>query len=73
MRAASNDPGARKKAETPALFREQRNLDSFIAIPITSAENRKYIPIGYLDGNTIVGNTLFILKNAKLFSLQISH
>lgn len=71
IRASSNDKGARKKAETPMLFREQRNPNRFIAIPITSSQNRKYIPIGYLDNSTIAGNTLFIIENATLFHFGI--
>lgn len=71
MRAASNDAGARKKAETPMLFREQRNPANFIAIPITSSQERRYIPIGYLDGKTIAGNTLFIIEEASLYHFGV--
>lgn len=71
MRANSNDAGARKKAETPMLFREQRNPHSYIAIPITSSEGRKYIPMGYLDDTTIAGNTLFIIENADLYNFGV--
>lgn len=71
MRAASNDPGARRKAETPMLFREQKNPAHFIAIPITSSQQRKYIPIGYLNGDTIPGNTLFIVENSTLYHFAI--
>ena len=61
MRASSNDAGARKKAETPTLFREQRNPSHFIAIPIVSSERRRYIPMGYLDDTVIAGNKLFMI------------
>ena len=71
MRSASNDPGARKKAETPMLFREQRNPKRFIAIPIVSSERRRYIPLGYLDDSVIAGNKLFIISNAELFHFGI--
>jgi hypothetical protein len=71
MRAISNDAGARSKAETPMLFREQRNPDRFIAIPITSSENRRYIPIGFLDNNVIAGNTLFIVEEAQIYHFGI--
>ncbi len=71
MRASSNDAGARKKAETPMLFREQKNPLHYIAIPITSSQNRKYIPIGYLDGETIAGNTLFIIEDATLYHFGV--
>lgn len=71
MRESSSDYGARKKADTPMLFREQRNPEKFIAIPITSSEHRDYIPIGYLDSDTIAGNTLFIIENADLFHFGV--
>ena len=71
MRSESNDAGARKKAETPALFREQRNPKQFIAIPIVSSERRRYIPVGYLDSSVIAGNKLFIIPDAGLFHFGI--
>lgn len=71
MRLASNDAGARKKADTPALFREHRNPQKFIAIPIVSSERRQYIPMGYLDDNTIAGNKLFIIPDAELYHFGI--
>jgi hypothetical protein len=71
-RLASPDPGARKLAETPSLFREVRNPKSYIVIPFTSSENRKYIPIGFLDGNTIPGaGGLFVIENASIYHLGI--
>ncbi len=71
MRANSNDAGARRKAATPMLFREQRNPKRFIAIPITSSEGRKYIPMGYLDDSTIPGNTLFVIEDTGLYEFGI--
>ena len=71
MRSASNDPGARKKAETPTLFREQRNPKHFIAIPIVSSERRRYIPMGYLDDSVIAGNKLFIIADASIYHFGI--
>ena len=71
MRSESNDAGARKKAETPMLFREQRNPKRFIAIPIVSSERRRYIPMGYLDDSVIAGNKLFIIADAELFHFGI--
>jgi len=71
MRSNSNDAGARKKAETPMLFREQRNPQRFIAIPIVSSERRRYIPMGYLDDSVIAGNKLFIIPDATLYHFGI--
>ena len=67
FRAASKDAGARKKAETPHLFREQRNPKKFIAIPIVSSERRRYIPMGFLNQEVIVGNKLYIVETDDLY------
>jgi type I restriction-modification system DNA methylase subunit len=67
FRESSNDPGARKKAETPHLFREQRNPNNFIAIPIVSSERRRYIPMDFLNQEVIVGNKLYILETSDLY------
>lgn len=71
MRLASNDLGTRKMANTPTLFREQRNPKNFIAIPIVSSERRQYIPMGYLDDNTIAGNKLFIISDAEIYHFGV--
>ncbi len=71
MRASSTDAGARRLSETPTLFRESRNPDKFVAIPIVSGERRRYIPIGYLNSDTIVGNKLFIIENATLYHFGV--
>jgi hypothetical protein len=71
MRAKSNDTGARRLAETPTLFSESRNPEKYAAIPITSSETRKYVPIGYLDGGTIAGNTLFVIEDATRYHFGI--
>ncbi len=45
--------GRRKLAETPTLFRELNNPASFILVPKVSSERRRYVPMGFLDYNTI--------------------
>lgn len=71
FRANSKDAGARKKALTPTLFREQRNPKHFLAIPIVSSGRRRYIPMAFLDDNTIVGNKLYIMNNATKYHFGI--
>ena len=71
MRAESDDSGARKKAATPHLFREQRNPKHFVAIPITSSQNRDYVPIDFLDDSVIAGNTLFIIEDVGIYEFGI--
>ena len=71
FRVSSRDAGARRKAETPMLFREQRNPEKFVAIPIVSSQNRRYIPMGYLGKDVIAGNKLFIIPEATLYHFGV--
>lgn len=57
--------------ERPHLFRETRNPKRYIAIPVVSGGNRKYIPMGYLDDSVIPGNKLFIIEDASLYSFGV--
>ena len=60
-----------KLAETPTIFREQKNPDSYIIVPSTSSENRRYIPIGFLDGEVIPTNSATIIEDATLYDFGI--
>lgn len=60
-----------KLAETPTIFREQKNPDSYIIVPSTSSENRRYIPIGFLDGEVIPTNSATITEDATLYDFGI--
>ena len=73
MREKSNKVATQKKAATPWLFDEIRNISdgNYLAIPKVSSENRRFIPIGYLDSQTIAGDKLFMLPNATLYHFGI--
>lgn len=64
-------PDRQKLAITPTLFRETRNPAKYIAIPVVSSEKRRYVPMGYLNGDTIAGNKLFIIPDATIFHFGI--
>ena len=67
-RIESNRAGTKKLAETPTLFGEIRQPShSYLIIPCHSSENRKYIPIGYVDSNIICSNANMIVPNASLY------
>ncbi|MBR5451362.1 MAG: class I SAM-dependent DNA methyltransferase, partial [Methanocorpusculum sp.] len=61
------DAGRRKLAETPMLFRETKNPKSYVVIPATSSESRKYLPLGFLDDTTIPTNAVLIIPDASLY------
>ncbi|MBQ9389781.1 MAG: SAM-dependent DNA methyltransferase, partial [Synergistaceae bacterium] len=64
-------PDRQKLANTPHLFRETQNPESYIAIPLVSSERRCYIPIGWLDDSVIPGNNLMIIPDATLYDFGI--
>ena len=69
MREKSTKIATQQKAGTPTLFTEDRQPRSsgFLAIPRTSSENRRYLPLGYLVSEVIAANDLQIIPNATLF------
>ena len=70
-RLSSPDSGRRKLADSPTLFRETRNPDRYIAIPVVSSERRRYIPLGFLKGDIIPGNKLFVIEDASLYHFGV--
>ena len=72
MRSASTKIITQKLADKPAVFGEDRQVESeYLLIPRVSSERRKYVPIGYLSGDTICSDANFMLPNAQLFHLAI--
>lgn len=58
-------------AETPMLFRETKNPESYIIVPRVSSENRRYIPLGFLDKNVIPTDSATIVENAEIYDFGI--
>lgn len=61
----------KKLADTPALFRETKNPKSYIIVPLTTSENRRYIPSGFLDEETVPSNSATIIPDATLYEFGI--
>lgn len=73
FRLSSKAKEIHKFAETPTLFAQQTQPvgEPFVIVPIVSSSRRRYIPMGYVDGNTIVNNRVFLIPNADLFMFGI--
>jgi len=71
MRKISTDAKTRELANIPYQFREMRNYPTFVIVPSTTSENRKYIPIGFGDENLIPTNALLIIPNGNLYHFGI--
>ena len=70
-RLNSPDAGRRKLAQTPTLFRETNNPESFILVPATSSERRFYLPMAFLGSDTISTNANLIIPNATLYHFGV--
>lgn len=73
MRESSNRDATRKLAEIPALFGEIRQPENgdYIIIPRHSSENRKYVPLGFMNLQTICGDSNLLMPNATLYDFGI--
>lgn len=72
MRLASTKAATRQWADKPTLFTENRQPDStYIMVPSVSSEQRRYIPIGFLDADIIASNLALILPNASLYHFGV--
>ena len=60
-------------AKVPHLFAQitQSDCDSYIIVPNHSSERRKYIPIGFVDGEVISSNAVQIIPDATIYHFGI--
>ncbi len=72
IREESNREATRKLADTPTLFGEIRQPETnYIIIPRHSSENRRYIPLGFVEPNIICGDANLLLPNATLYEFGV--
>jgi hypothetical protein len=61
-----------EKANNPSLFGEIRDFgESYVVVPRVSSENRKYIPMGFFDMNSIISDTCMGIPNCKEFHFGV--
>ena len=71
-RLASTSPGTVKIADKPTRFHvENMPKGTYLVIPQVSSENRRYIPIGYMDDSVICSDKVRILPNASLYHFGV--
>ena len=72
FRLNSKAEGTRKFAATPTLFCQIAQPDSdYIIVPKTSSGKRRYIPLGFMDKDTIASDLVFLIPNADLYEFGI--
>ncbi|MCD4772005.1 MAG: hypothetical protein K8R41_01330, partial [Bacteroidales bacterium] len=68
MRLESKKVSTQKWAQYPSLFIEERQpAENYIIIPRVSSEKRNYIPMGFLNNDTIVSDSAIALPKANLY------
>jgi hypothetical protein len=61
-----------KLADVPYLFGEIRQPeDNYLLMPLVSSENRTYVPVGFLDANTVITNLASAIPNATLYHFGV--
>lgn len=72
FRLNSERVATQKKAVVPSLFGEIRDFgNTYLVVPRVSSENRTYIPIGFFNKNSIIGDTCMGVPNGDLFDFGI--
>jgi len=76
FRLQSKKLATQKFAEKPYRYTGARHIESnSIIVPRVSSERRKYVPIGFLNADTIVKDSAYAIYNADiiLFGILTSH
>ena len=72
FRMESVKEATRKYADYPTRFMEIKQPDTdYILVPATSSENRRYIPMGYVDKNVIASNAASFVPNASIYHFGV--
>lgn len=72
FRLSSIKEATRRCAGTPTLFMEIKEPKSnYLLIPATSSEQRRYIPIGYVDRSVIPNNAVQFVPDATLYHFGV--
>src|SRR5690554_412127 len=73
MRLASKKKQTQSEANTPHKFSEIRHQSSkrTLVVPRVSSENRPFLPVGIVEGTTIIGDRNFALYDAPLWNMAI--
>lgn len=73
-RASRGRALTRALAATPTRFAELRQPQgAYLAIPTTSSERRRYLPIGFLGPEVIASNQLYIMPGATNYEFGVLH
>jgi hypothetical protein len=71
FRLDSIAPSTQKFASTPTLFRDRNQPDTYILVPSTTSENRKYIPMGFFGKEDIANNSCHTVPNGTIYHFGV--
>lgn len=73
VRSESKRDATKKLADTPFLFGEIRQPEkgTYLLVPSTSSEKRRYIPMGFLSCDVISSNANLLIPEAGLYEFGI--
>lgn len=71
FRLGSIAPSTRKFALTPTLFRDTNQPSTYILIPSTTSENRRYIPLGFFKKDDIANNSCHTIPDGNLYHFGV--
>ncbi|MDY2943248.1 MAG: type IIL restriction-modification enzyme MmeI, partial [Paludibacteraceae bacterium] len=72
FRLASKSEGTRKIADKPTHFHvENMPSGSYIIIPETSSERRRYVPMGFMTPDVLCSNAVRLIPNATLYHFGV--
>lgn len=72
VRKNSTRPQTRILQHTPYFFGEDRQPSSkYLLVPSTSSENRKYVPMGFVEPNIICSNLALTIADCSLYHFGV--
>jgi type I restriction-modification system DNA methylase subunit len=72
FRLGSDRLATNKLANFPALFGEIRQPNTnYLLFPKVSSENRKFMPIGFMDASVIASGSALLIPNASLYDFGV--
>lgn len=72
FRLSSKSPGTVKLADRPTRFHvENMPKGNYIVIPQVSSQNRRYIPMGYMDETVLCSDKVRLMPNGTLYHFGI--